>query len=116
MHLRQSLSPVDLEVVDSPLAVGGGIDGLERIASGPALTCKLVRCRVNAKLQPLPVNIIRDGLHSTREARGVWDDGFVGVAIYLPAVIAAGYTRDINKSTSVGEDAPCSTLCQLADS
>ena len=79
---------VNFEIIDPELAVRTAVDTLVEIAAWARLTCRAMRCRVNAEEHAVLVQPIRNGLQPRRKPRRVRNnDSSDRLSGDLPAVI-----------------------------
>src|SRR5438270_1399070 len=81
------IAPILLDVVHAPLGEGPGIDLLGAVRAGAALARLAPRVGVEAELETLGMDVLRQRLYATREADRIGHEPARGVAGDLPAVV-----------------------------
>src|SRR5438552_1886424 len=81
------IAPILLNVVDAPLGEGPGIDLLGAVRAGAALAGLTPGVGVEAELEPLGMDVLRQRLHATREADRIGHEPARRAAGDLPAVV-----------------------------
>jgi hypothetical protein len=75
-----AVAPVVLEVVHAPRRVLRGVHGFEPVRAGPALAGPGAGVGIEAELQALAVDVVRERLHAAGEPLRVGNDTALVVA------------------------------------